>query len=321
MCRKEYPECFELVERLVKQDRMDSSRDVASASWWQFWRPRGELYRAISGAEQVLVITRVSKYVVLVFVSTNQIFMDKVIVLPFNDNSKFALFQSSFYDHWAWHYSSTLGAGTVNISPSDCFATFAYPQDNDLILTNASSIGSSYHSLRQSLMHSLSLGLTKIYNLFHTRELTIAEIGKVSKQPAAECEKALIDILHLRTLHSDMDKAVLAAYGWDKESLYGPPIDLRHDFYEVEYLPEDDRVRYTIHPDARREVLKRLLKLNHERHDEEVKAGLWEKKKSSVKKNNETKKAESAPTTSFSGVQEELPVYAPGEAKQQRLEL
>lgn len=44
------------------------------------------------------------------------------------------------------------------------------------------------------------------------------------------------------------------------------------------YLPEHDRVRYTIHPDARKEVLKRLLLLNHERYDEEVKLGLHDKK-------------------------------------------
>jgi len=50
--------------------------------------------------------------------------------------------------------------------------------------------------------------------------------------------------------------AVLKAYG-------GEDIYLAHDFYEVDYLPENDRVRYTISPDARKEVLKRLLKLNH----------------------------------------------------------
>ena len=69
-----------------------------------------------------------------------------------------------------------------------------------------------------------------------------------------------------------MDKSVLEAYGWQD-------IDLRHDFYEVDYLPENDRIRFTIHPDARKEVLKRLLELNHKIHEEEVKAGLWDEKK------------------------------------------
>jgi len=53
---------------------------------------------------------------------------------------------------------------------------------------------------------------------------------------------------------------------------------LHHDFYELEYLPENDRVRYTIHPEARIEVLKRLLLLNHERYEEEIKQGLHKKK-------------------------------------------
>jgi len=46
-------------------------------------------------------------------------------------------------------------------------------------------------------------------------------------------------------------------------------LELHHDFFEVEYLPENDRIRYTIHPDVRKEILKRLLLLNHKIHKEE----------------------------------------------------
>jgi hypothetical protein len=53
--------------------------------------------------------------------------------------------------------------------------------------------------------------------------------------------------------------------------------------YEVDYLPENNSVRYTISPDARKEVLKRLLKLNHEIHEQKVKAGLHVKGKSKKK--------------------------------------
>ena len=75
-----------------------------------------------------------------------------------------------------------------------------------------------------------------------------------------------------------MDQAVLEAYGWHQASESGPAIDLRHDFYEVDFLPENDRIRYTIHPDARREILKRLLLLNHRRYEEEERQGLHAKK-------------------------------------------
>ena len=80
-----------------------------------------------------------------------------------------------------------------------------------------------------------------------------------------------------------MDKNVLEAYGWKD-------IDLKHDFYEMENLPENDRLRFTIHPDARKDLLKRLLVLNHKNHEEEVKAGLWDKK-SYTKKSGEKKSA------------------------------
>ncbi len=67
---------------------------------------------------------------------------------------------------------------------------------------------------------------------------------------------AVKGICKLRRLHQEMDQTVLKAYGWED-------LDLAHDFYEVDYLPENDRIRYTITPAARKEALKRLLKLNH----------------------------------------------------------
>ena len=76
-----------------------------------------------------------------------------------------------------------------------------------------------------------------------------------------------------------MDKAVATTYGWDN-------LDLTHDFHETK-----QGIRFTISEAARREVLQRLLKLNHERYAEEVKHGFHDKKKGAAKK----AKAEKAP--------------------------
>jgi hypothetical protein len=59
-----------------------------------------------------------------------------------------------------------------------------------------------------------------------------------------------------------MDEAVAAAYGWDD-------LKLEHGFHAT---PQG--VRFTIGEAAGREVLARLLKLNHERYAEEVEQGL-----------------------------------------------
>ncbi|MDP9478799.1 MAG: hypothetical protein M3R38_24475 [Actinomycetota bacterium] len=91
-------------------------------------------------------------------------------------------------------------------------------------------------------------GLTKTYNRFHDPN-EVAE-----------------DIERLRELHAEMDEAVADAYGWGD-------LDLGHGFHETK-----QGLRYTISEEARREVLDRLLLLNHERYDEEVKQGLHDKK-------------------------------------------
>ncbi|MFN9287368.1 MAG: hypothetical protein ACK6EB_04800, partial [Planctomyces sp.] len=74
------------------------------------------------------------------------------------------------------------------------------------------------------------------------------------------------DIQKLRDLHVEMDNAVAAAYGWTD-------LNLDHGFHETK-----QGIRFTISEPARREVLQRLLKLNHERYAEEVKQGLHGKK-------------------------------------------
>jgi len=187
----------------------------------------------------------------------------------------------------------------------DVFETFPFPQDLSIKLeTEMESSGEKYHEFRRKLMLKMKLGLTKTYNQFHNpylKEFSSEDIEKVLSLKAKDFQKlygkeivnlwrhlektegvctfndAVKDIFKLRRMHKEMDETVLKAYGWED-------IDSAHDFYEVDYLPENDRVRYTISPDARKEVLKRLLKLNHEIHEQEVKAGLHLKGKTKKKK-------------------------------------
>jgi len=62
-----------------------------------------------------------------------------------------------------------------------------------------------------------------------------------------------------------MDHAVAAAYGWEN-------LDLGHGFHETK-----QGIRFTISEPARRDVLQRLLTLNHERNAEEVEQGRHDK--------------------------------------------
>jgi hypothetical protein len=114
-------------------------------------------------------------------------------------------------------------------------------------------------------MLSLWLGLTEIYNLFHARDLSPAKVAKLSKKSAVESERGYAGLLELRRLHAELDHAIRDAYEWQN-------LPLDHDFYEMETLAENDRVRYTISTAARKEVLRRLLELNHARAEAEKSA-------------------------------------------------
>jgi len=97
----------------------------------------------------------------------------------------------------------------------------------------ATRIGAEYHAQRRQIMLDRNLGLTRTYNLFHNPACTDADIAR------------------LRELHAQMDRAILACYGWQD-------VDAAHGFYHSGC----GHVRYTISPDTRRELLQRLLDLN-----------------------------------------------------------
>ena len=103
-----------------------------------------------------------------------------------------------------------------------------------------------------------------------------------------DCENS--EINELRELHRKIDNVVGTGFGWSD-------LALDHDFYELDYLPEDDRVRYTVSREVRREILKRLSKLNKERHEEEAVAGLHKKNQPKAKATPKKKSPVKRPRT------------------------
>jgi len=261
--------------------------------WWQHCEKRTALYNNAKQLDRVLVSCRVSKYVNQSFVAPGAIFDVATSVVMRSEFWEFAFLQSSLHDQWAWKYASTLESRIryVNV---DCIDTFPILESiSSEIKEKIDLIGESYHEHRRKLMTDMQLGLTKTYNLFHSNAITAKIENGQNKQVIAlqkhlektpntiSFNESIQSILKLRELHVKMDEIVLYAYQWNDIQLY-------HDFYEVDYLPENDRIRFTIHPDARKEVLKRLLELNHRIHEEEVAAILLDVKPAKKSKKKET---------------------------------
>ncbi|CAC5339827.1 MULTISPECIES: Eco57I restriction-modification methylase domain-containing protein [Planktothrix] len=257
----DYPDCLKIVEEKVKPERDKNNRKERREKWWQYAEKCPALYEAIAGMNRVLSIcTQATKFICPEFVSTNIVYSNAVSILTFDSYFDFALLNSSFNDIWARKYASSLET-RLRYTPTDCFETFPFPLlNNQPRIVNLEKIGENYYNYRQQIMLTRQEGLTKTYNRFHNPD---------EQSP---------DIIKLRELHVEMDQAVAVAYGWDD-------LALDHNFHETK-----QGIRYTISEAARREILDRLLQLNHQRYAEEVEAGLHDKgkKKATKKKPNES---------------------------------
>lgn len=244
---EKYAEVFSIVRARVLPERMkikhEGTRKKGTAFFWRYDSQGKDLYRAISRMRRVLVTAEVSKYVNFAFRPTGEVFSHMLIVFAFDTAAYFALLQSTVHEVFARETGSTLET-RFRYTPSECYAKFPCPGH----VQTLDPAGTAYDNHRSNIMNSRAEGLTRVYNRFH------------------DPDEAAKDIQKLRDLHVEMDKAVAAAYGWDD-------LDLGHGFHETK-----QGMRFTISEPARREVLARLLKLNHERYAEEVAQGLHDKK-------------------------------------------
>ena len=265
----DYPDCLAIIEEKVKPERTRKNENGKYAlrkplpqKWWIYAEKRPALYRTIAGMDSAIACSEVTKHLSFHFIDVNWVFSANLDIFPGNGNVAFSVIQSEVHDTWARVYSATLET-RLKYSPGNAFETFPFPDET----ADLDAIGETYHSHRQQLMLTRQEGLTKTYNRFHNPDETAD------------------DIQTLRDLHVAMDRAVADAYGWSD-------LDLGHGFHETK-----QGLRFTLSEPARRDVLARLLRLNHERYAEEVRQGLHAKKtpKAPKGKRGRSKSASNSP--------------------------
>ncbi|WP_420435489.1 Eco57I restriction-modification methylase domain-containing protein [Candidatus Poriferisocius sp.] len=245
---REYPHCFEIVEKYVKPERISKhGRDYETSRnfWWRYLRIRRDLYHAIGGLDRVLAIGRVSKTVMPAYVPASQVFSDATVVFAYDDWFHLGLLSSGFHFRWATRYASSLRTDT-RYTPTDVFETFPQPDNSDAVADTAEALDNH----RRPLMITEQLGLTSLYNRVHDPDDRDPAIGE------------------MRRLHRNLDFAVRDAYGWHD-------IELDHGFHDV----RGAGLRFTFAPEAADEILERLLELNRDRYLAEKRAGLHSKSK------------------------------------------
>ncbi|HEY9817235.1 MAG TPA: type IIL restriction-modification enzyme MmeI [Candidatus Obscuribacterales bacterium] len=302
---RQWKDLMAIVEEKVKPARLAQKREIRARYWWRFGETTPALVRAIAECDRVLVISRIGNAFAFTFLPSGVVYNEKIVVFPMSHSAPFCILQSRVHEAWTRFFSSTL-KDDLQYTPSKCFETFPFPENWETDPT-LEAIGKTYYDYRADLMVRNNQGLTDTYNRFHDPE---------ERDP---------DILHLRHLHEQMDRAVLAAYGW-------PDIDTTCGF-ALDYLDTDDDLppvaaermasgdlffptadeaaafdslvrtgrrklpwRYKWPEATHDEVLARLLDLNQQRHLEEVRGHKAAEQKAEGKKPKRGKSKPDAPT-------------------------
>lgn len=225
---------FQCVVERVKPERLNNTvGGVAEASWWQFLRVRPTMRKAIMPLDELLVVALTSKTLMPMRLKNVSVFSHALVVFASDSYALQSVVSSSIHQQWGVQWGSGM-KGDPRYTPSDVFETFPRPED----APELDSIGRILDTERREIMLRRQLGLTALYNMVNDPDLP---------------SEADADIARLRQIHQELDETVMAAYGWDD-------VPLNHGFYEYRKL-----TRWTVCPEARQEILDRLLEENHRR--------------------------------------------------------
>ena len=240
----DWPDPLEIVRERVYPVRRSLTEKGRRERWWQFCRRALNLYSAVRGLERVLAISQVTTHVAFSFLPTGMVYGHTLVLCPFGSYAAFSVLQSRPHEIWARHFGSSL-EDRLRYTPSDCFETFPFPADWQS-LPELETAGRDYYEFRVHLMERNGEGLTRTYNRFH---------DYYENNP---------DFERLRTLHDQIDRAVLDAYGWTGVA---PACIFRDD---SRYQGKKRRHRYAWSEDDQQEVLARLLDLNASASHEQI---------------------------------------------------
>lgn len=254
---KKHPQLFSILEQKVKPERIKNPRLSYRERWWIYAENRLDLRVKRKQVSRVCVTSEVSNNLSFSFIPSHWNPAQTLKIITLDQYNSFSILQSRIHLLWAYYFGSSLGDG-FRYTPTTCFHPFAFPanwEENETL----ESIGKTYYEFRADLMIKNDEGLTKTYNRFH---------NELETSP---------DILQLRTLHAEMDRAVLDAYGW---SDIATDCEFIPDFTEEDKdgIEQPKNIRYRWPDDVRDEVLARLLALNAKRAKQEQLDGTAAKK-------------------------------------------
>ncbi|MFZ2629067.1 MAG: DNA methyltransferase [Rugosibacter sp.] len=233
--RRRWPATFQWVLERVKPER-DANRDVGfRTNWWLFGRPRPNLRDMLAGLPRYIATVETAKHRTFQFLDATIAPDHMLIVIALDDAYFLGVLSSRVHVVWALATGGRLGVGNdPRYNKSRCFETFPFPAATPAQQARIRDLAEQIDAHRKRVLATHNeLTLTSLYNVMQkvgaggatalqggqakNAFLAVADGDTASAAPLTAKErvihdKGLVAVLH--SLHTDLDAAVLDAYGW-----------------------------------------------------------------------------------------------------------
>jgi hypothetical protein len=210
--RERFPDVYQWLLDRVKPERDENPRRRVRELWWLFAEARVVMRRSLRGLPRYIVTGQVAKHRVFQFLDASILPDDKLIAVASADALHLGVLSSAMHTAWALAAGGRLGVGNDPVySKSTCFETFPFP-DLDPTSALAQRIRTLAEQLdahrKARLAAHPDATLTATYNVLDKLRRGDALTDKDKALHAA----GLVGVL--KSLHDELDAAVLQAYGW-----------------------------------------------------------------------------------------------------------
>jgi hypothetical protein len=206
--RRRWPASYQWVLEHVKPERDHNNRPRLREHWWLFAEVRKTLRAAMLGLPRFVATVETAKHRVFQFLDAAIAPDHMLIAIALDDSHQLGVLSSRIHTAWALATGGTL-EDRPRYNKSRCFEPFPFPAATPDQAARIRDVAEQLdaHRKRQQEAHA-SLTLTGMYNVLE--KLRSGEV--LSAREKTIHERGLVSVL--KTLHDELDAAVLDAYGW-----------------------------------------------------------------------------------------------------------
>jgi hypothetical protein len=217
--RQRFPAVYQwLLERVKpERDAKGSTKDGAGYAkfWWLHGKPRQEMRRQLAGLPRYIATVETAKHRVFQFLGAEVMPDNKLVVIALQDGLHLGVLSSTLHGVWAASAGSTLEDRPVYVKTT-CLETFPFPD-----LDPAGELAGRIRALAEHIDAHRKTQLAGHPDVTLTATYNVLEKLR-SGEPLTAKEKLIHEhclVGVLKSLHDDLDAAVLQAYGWADLSL------------------------------------------------------------------------------------------------------